>query len=183
MTDVLLTSEAFVKQVTSISDNIAGKYIQPAIREAQEFGLRYILGSALTERLKEMVASGTTGDADNVAYLDLLQRCQYYLAYAAVVEVAQKTSFKVANFGVVKTTDENAQTATQDEVAKVRYYYQAKADGHALDIQRWLLENRAAFPELDACACGRIAANLKSAASSGLWLGGARGKREGGQCR
>ena len=177
MTDVLLCSEAFVKNVTSISDNVAGKYIQPAIREAQEFGLRKILGSALTDRLKDLVRTGTAGDPGNEAYLDLLQRCQYYLAYSAVSEVAQKTSFKIANFGVVKTTDENAQVATQDEVAKVRFYYQAKADGHAVELERWVLDNRAAFPELNDCACRAMRSHLTTAASCGIWLGGPRGKR------
>ena len=30
--EILLTSEKFVKSVTSISDNLAGKYLLPAIR-------------------------------------------------------------------------------------------------------------------------------------------------------
>lgn len=176
MTDVLLTSATFVRDVTAISDNVAGKYLQPAIREAQEFGLRFILGDALTDRLKEIVAAGTAGDPGNEPYRDLLDKCQYFLAYRAASEVAQKTSFKVANFGVVKTTDENAQVATQDEVAKVRYYFDAKADGHAASLQRWLLDNAAAFPELGQGGCARIKANLTSSASCGLWLGGPRGK-------
>ena len=35
MAEILLTSEAFVKSVTNVSDNLAGKYILPSIREAQ----------------------------------------------------------------------------------------------------------------------------------------------------
>ena len=52
MAEYLLTSEAFVKEVSSISDNIAGKYILPSIREAQEVALKSIIGSCLLEHLK-----------------------------------------------------------------------------------------------------------------------------------
>ena len=44
MAEILLTSETFVKSVTNVSDNLAGKYILPSIREAQEQGLKSILG-------------------------------------------------------------------------------------------------------------------------------------------
>ena len=42
MAEILLSSEAFVKTVTSISDNLSGKYILPSLREAQEIGLKRI---------------------------------------------------------------------------------------------------------------------------------------------
>ena len=42
-------------------------------------------------------------------------------------------------------------------------------------MQGWLYENRAQFPELAQVDADRIAATLRSAASCGIWLGGARG--------
>jgi hypothetical protein len=174
--EILLTSEAFVKSVTSISDNVAGKYIKPAIREAQEIGLKGILGDALLSKLKALVGAGTIDATENAAYKALLDRSQYYLAYSAIVDVAQKVSYKIGNFGIVKSADENLQNATQDEIAKTQYYYQSKADACCYDLQGWILENRAAFPELNEHHCRRIASNLQSAASCGIFLGGARGK-------
>lgn len=176
MAEILLSSEAFVKSVTSISDNVAGKYILPALREAQEVGLKTILGSCLVETLKDMVSAGTITDPANTAYKELVDRCQYYLAYSAIVEVSQKVSYKIGNFGVAKSTDENLQVATQDEIAKTQYYYQSKADAHCLALQQWVLDNRSEFPELSECSCRAMKSHLLSAASSGLWLGGARGK-------
>ena len=87
-----------------------------------------------------------------------------------------KTSYKVTNFGVAKSQDENLQVATQDEIAKQEYYYQSKADYYALELQQWLLDNRSSFRELDECQCGKIRSNLYSAATCGLWLGGPRGR-------
>ena len=176
MAEILLSSEQFVKSVTSISDNIAGKYILPSLREAQEMGLREILGDCLLDYLMELVADGTITDPANAIYKTLLDKSQYYLAYQTVVEITNKVSYKVGNFGVAKSNDENLQVATQDEIAKMQYYYQSKADAHCYQLQTWLLANKRYIPQLTACACSRIASNLKSAATCGIWLGGPRGR-------
>lgn len=177
MAEIILTSEKFVKSVTSVSDNIAGKYILPSLREAQEQGLKGILGDALLAKLKGLVANKEIDLESNVAYKILLDRCQYYLAYAAIVEVTNKVSYKIGNFGVAKSSDENLQVASQDEIGKMQYYYQSKADAHCLDLQNFLLQNRSDYPELTENCCHTIESNLHSAASCGIFLGGARGKR------
>lgn len=171
--EILLTSEAFIKTVTSISDNLAGKYILPSLREAQEIGLRGILGDCLLDALKGMVADKNIPGP----YSGMMTHIQYYLAYQTVVEVLYKSSFKVTNFGVAKSQDENLQVAATDEIGKLGYYYQAKADAACFRLQNYLLNNRAEIPELDGCDCDRIKANLYSAATCGIWLGGARGKQ------
>lgn len=176
MAEILLSSEAFVKSVTSVSDNLSGKYILPSLREAQEIGLKSILGDSLLSKLKSLVKDGKIEDSVNVHYKDLIDRCQYYLAYVTIVEVTNKTSFKIGNFGVTKSTDENLQVATQDEVAKMQYYYQTKADAYCYDLQNWLIDNRTNFPELSDNDCKKIQSNLYSAASCGIFLGGVRGK-------
>lgn len=176
MAEILLSSEAFVKSVTSVSDNLSGKYILPSLREAQEINLKSILGDSLLSKLKSLVKGGKIEDSVNAHYKDLIDRCQYYLAYVTIVEVTNKTSFKIGNFGVTKSTDENLQVATQDEIAKMQYYYQTKADACCYDLQSWLIDNRTNFPELNDNDCRRIQSNLYSAATCGIFLGGARGK-------
>ena len=183
MAEFLLTSETFVKSVSNISDNVAGKFILPAIREAQEIQLKSILGSCLLSALKMMGANGTLDDPGNEWYKALVDECQYFLAYTAIVELANKVSYKIGNFGVAKSNDENLQVATQDEIAKQQYYYQSKADFHALELQQWILDNQSAFPELDECQCGKIRSNLYSAATCGLWLGGPRGRVTFNKCK
>ena len=177
MAEIILTSEKFVKSVTSVSDNIAGKYILPSLREAQEQGLKGILGDALLAKLKGLVANKEIDLESNAAYKILLDRCQYYLAYAAIVEVTNKVSYKIGKFGVAKSSDENLQVASQDEIGKMQYYYQSKADARCLDLQNFLLQNRSDYPELTENCCHNIESNLHSAASCGIFLGGSRGKR------
>ena len=176
MAEILLSSEAFVKSVTSASDNLSGKYILPSLREAQEIGLRGILGDRLLAKLKDLCKNGTLETESNGVYKTLVDHCQYYLAYMTIVEVTNKVSYKIGNFGVTKTQDENLQLASQDEIAKMQYYYQSKADACCLDLQNFLLEHRKDYPELTENSCYKIESNLHSAASCGIFLGGARGR-------
>lgn len=68
--EYLLVSETFVKSVTSISDNVSGKYIQSSIREAQEIALKSILGTCLLDKLKELGLAKELDDPANIAYKD-----------------------------------------------------------------------------------------------------------------
>lgn len=185
----LLCSEKFIKENSSISDNIAGKYILAALRDAQEIRLKGIIGECLLASLKEKQADGLfTEDpipADVAPYKELVDKCQFFLLHATEVELLFRVSYKVGNFGVSRSTDENLQVATSAEIERQQVFYQSKADAEAAQIQEWLLQNKAAFPELRDCDCARIQANLRTAASCGIVLGGARGKavRKGGCCR
>ena len=55
MEKVLLVSANFIKNVTNIDDNMPGKLIEPAIYEAQNEGLRTVLGDSLVDRLEDLV--------------------------------------------------------------------------------------------------------------------------------
>lgn len=170
----LLTSEDFVKSISPISDNLSGKYLLSAIREAQEIHLKSVIGSALLERCKDLVKSGELEQFGD--YTELVERCRYYLAYLAIAECAMKVSFKIANAGVVRTSDEHLHYPTYAEVSLIEKQYRNKADFYCYELQKWLCANRAQYPELSECDCERIGANLRSFNSCGIFLGGARGK-------
>lgn len=172
----LLASEEFVKRISPISDNLSGKYLLSALREAQEIHLKSVIGSALLERCKELIADGSIDDITNADYAELVERCRYYLAYWAIAECTMTTSFKVANAGVVRTTDEHLQSPTFTEVALIKKEYQNKADFYCYELQKWLRANSSQFPELTECDCERISANLGFSATCGVFLGGPRGK-------
>lgn len=176
MAEILLSSENFIKSVTNISDNVSGKYILTSLREAQEIGLKNIIGDCLLEKLKVLIKSGIDAN-ENIKYKCLLNKCQYYLAYMTIVELVYKVSYKIGNAGVVKTADENLQVASFEEIVAQKEFYQGKADFHCMEVQNYILENRSDFPEVDDCTCRKIHATLHSAATCGFFLGGARGKR------
>ena len=177
MNQVLLTSEKSVKQIACINDNVAGEYILAAVTEAQEIKLKTILGPALLAKVKKLIEEKTIEAPENAMYKELVEQCQYYLAYAAASELTYKTTYKITNFGVAKASDENLTVPPFEDVAKIKDFYQAKADFYCIEFQTFLYENRASFPELTQNKCNRIKANLYSAASCGIWLGGPRGKK------
>lgn len=170
---VLLTSEKFVKDLTPIDENLANKFLRSALIEAQEIGLREILGSCLLDTLKGKVQDKTL---DGV-YKELVEKCQYVLAYKALTTLCIQCTYKIANVGTVTTRDDNVDNLSWKDLTGVREYYTHKADFYTLLLQKYLLQNKSSFPELKECDCTRLEANLKSSASSGLWLGGVRGRK------
>lgn len=177
-TKALLTNEDFVRTTCGISQNLAGEYIEPSLREAQDTSLRIILGSELLDKVADLISDETIGDDENAAYKALLDDSplQYYLAYVAGIGVCQRVTFKVANAGVVKTPDEKVAVAEQPDMAKSQAFFQSKADAYGDALARWLLDNRDTIEELNEMRCSRIRAHLTSSACS-IFLGGPRGKR------
>lgn len=168
----LLTTEDNVKLIGGLDENIAGKYLRHAIMEAQEVGLRNIIGTNLLEALKTAAGASTLADE----YKTLVDEyIVYYLAYAAKAELLPKVAYKVSNAGVVKGAAEGYTAATPAEMESEIARAQAKADYHAYRMQLWLKANAAALPELTQRDCDRINACLRSSADCGIWLGGARG--------
>lgn len=170
--EVLLISAATVRETTNISDNVSDKYLLPAIHEAQEMGLCRIIGYVLLEKLKLLVAT----DALSGPHAELMTYIRYYLTYATIANLPMKIGYKITNMGVVRTSDDNVDSATFSEIIKVRDYYQAQADSYANKMQGYLCDQYSNFPELSESKFNQMRANLRSAASSGLFLGGARGK-------
>lgn len=178
MAEILLISEKYIKENCEISDNVSGKFLQSAIKEAQDLKLTPILGDALVNKLKELVANRTITEEANAAYKLLLDKyVQRFLMWTVKVDIAHTTSYKLSNFGVTKTSDENMQVASKDEIIADQDYSQAKADAYCNHMQNYLLDNRALYPELSENKLHQMKANLYSAASCGVFLGGARGKK------
>lgn len=177
MTEVLLIDADEVKSVSNVSDNIDNKYILSAIREAQEIRYHGIIGSAMLAKLKSLVSAGTIGLPENAMYKALLDKSQYYLAYSCIVLLMMRVNAKIANMGVVRTSDERVEPVSLDDLVAIRSEYQSMADSYCHQLQRWILENVAFLPEITQSCVAGIRANLHSAASCGIWLGGARGRR------
>lgn len=178
MVQVLLTNEQFIKSLASIDDNLAGKYLHSALVEAQEIDLREILGDNLLEAVKGRIQDK---EVDGVeipeAYQALINKCQYVLAYKTIASLCIQATYKIANVGVVTTSDDNVSNLAWGDLVRVKEYYTHKSDSYTRQLQNFLLQNRDDYPELQECDCKRIKAHLCSAATSGLWLGGIRARR------
>ena len=174
---ILLVSPQFIKNFTNVSDNLSGKLLESAIWEAQNYGLRTVLGDCLVNRLEGLVENNETELPENAKYKELLSKIQYYLAYTAVSNVCMLTAVKIDNAGLERVSDEHMEALDMDESFRLSDFYQKKADFLCRQLQNYVLSNREYFPELKECDCRAIRANLISAATTGLWLGGPRGTR------
>lgn len=176
MEKVLLVSSNFIKNVSNLSDNISGKLLEPAIYEAQNEGLRTVLGDCLVDRLESLVRDDEINLPENVMYKELLLKVQYYLAYTAIANICMLTSIKIDNAGLEQVSDEHMDPLDMDDSFRVQGFYQKKADYLCHQIQRFVLKHRSSYPELSDCDCSGMRSNLYSSATTGLWLGGVRGR-------
>lgn len=175
MSKVFLVDEGFVKGITNISDNMAGKLLYPAIQEAQDNGLQHILGTKLYNKLIELVDNDTIREDENEWYKELAKQCQYFLAYEALSNIIPLTAFKIDNAGISQVTDENMNPVNVQDIFSLQGFYRKKADYYAQLLQNFLLNNSTHYPELGNNAHS-IKTNLYSSASCGLFLGGMKGR-------
>lgn len=177
---IFLTSEAFIRSNVNINDEVHGKYVQAAMREAQDINLQQVLGTRLMKKLQDMVSGNTINNEGNEVYKECLDKCKWYLMYCTVARLMAITGVHVGNFGPNQPVDENMQSMRLSDIFQMEQYYVNKADHYCLELQNWLMEKHNELPELTKKKISEIGANLYSAASCGLWLGGARGR---GVCR
>lgn len=178
MTKILLISEDYIKTNSNLNDNVWGDYLLPAIREAEDIGLQSILGSCLYNQILHLVDENLIGENDYTAYKTLLDDyIQEYLMYQVLTDLTPIIGVKLANLGTVISNDEHVINLTEKERSNIKQYYQYRADFYARRLQEFLLNNKGLYPELKECDCERLRSNLNSAASTGIWLGGYRGRR------
>lgn len=181
--DILLCSEDVIKTYSHINDNIAGDYLLPAINIAQRSGLEGIIGTALVNKIQCLIGEVEIDFADNKYYKELLDEyITDYLVYESIKELIPIVSFKINNVGAARTDEEKTSLVSFSEVFKLKDYYEDKADYFAMRMQRYLAANYNQFPELNDSTLSNIKANITSAASCSIFLGGARSKRIKGGC-
>ena len=187
--NVLLISEDYIKSESNLDNNVSGKYLQSAIKLAQDIELQSLIGTKLLEALQkkcidwvdpnvEGAVADSIDDPDNIKYKELLD---YYvtpfLLFQVLSEVIVPITYKLSNFGVMRTDDEKDIAADASQVNLLRKYYKDKADFFKARLQDWVITYYNDFPELYSYKPLKdMYPNLYSASSCGLWLGGARGK-------
>ena len=174
MRNILITGEDFIKSNSETNDNVFGKFLLPSIRDMQDIYIQQCLGTNLYNTVLDKIANGElTG-----MYKTLVEDyARWYLLHLVVMDVLTTVNSKIGNLGAVHTRDEMITNLTDEEVDRLRYNHEVKANHYLKRLQEFVLENKDSFPELDACTCEGMKANLKSAATTSLWLGGIVGKR------
>ena len=178
MNKILLVSEDFVKTNSALNDNLWGKFLLPAIREAQDINLQAYLGECLYKTILGMVADGSITASTNESYKALLDGyIQPYLLYQIQANIVPVLNVKMANIGSVVSKDEYINTLSQGNIDLVQSDFQHKADFYAQNMLNFILNHSSEF-NLDECACRSLRAHLDSSASTSIWLGGLSGQHD-----
>lgn len=174
--DILLCNEDTIKTYTNISDNTAGDYIAPAIYMAQQSDLEECLGTALVQKIQELIGTGEIELPDFEDYKILLDDyITNFLAYATIVRLIPIVSFKIGNMGAVRSEDDKVTGMSYSEVFNLKDYYKQQADFLQSRLQKYLIANYSKYPELNSYkTVADLQSNLYSAANVPIWLGGCR---------
>jgi len=176
MNNVLLCSPDFIRMNTNISDNANSKVLSTAIREVQDFELQEIIGEILLDKLCQMVKDNTINDPENKTYKDVLDKSQMFIAYKVIAKLTLMFSYKIDNAGVVQSRDEFLDSVGMDDVLKLNDMYTNKADHYCYLLQNFIMSHLSELPEVTEFQAWKIHSTLYSAGTSGLFLGGARGR-------
>lgn len=175
---VYLINPTAIKDITNLSDNLSDKYIRSALREAQDIGLNQVLGTRLLEKLYTLVSTGDIKNTENAKYKKLLDsHISYYLAYETITNVVVIASVKIDNAGAVTSDAEKTNGLELKDIFKIESYYRQKADFYKSRLQAYLRMEHDNFPELEYEDAYNTLAEIESAYTSTIFLGGKRGKK------
>lgn len=178
MSKVLLCSENYIKTNSALNDNLFGKFLTPAILEAQNINLQTYLGECLYKTILNMVADNSITASTNESYKALLDDyIQPFLLYQVQANIIPTINVKLGNIGSVVSNDEHIATLSQGNIDLVQRDFQLKADFYAQRMLNFILNHSNEF-NLEECACRSLKAHLNSAASTTIWLGGLSGQHD-----
>lgn len=171
---VLLISEDYIKTNSPLNKNIWGEYLTPAIVEASDISLQYIIGSRLYCKICREVLEDTVEERFDDLITGLIQP---YLMYQTIVNLIPITSSKITNLGTVISNDEHVVNLSQAEREDLIYRYQTRADHYKRTMQQYLLKHKDLYPELQPCSdcgCDYVEPHLDPNPASPLFLMGKR---------
>ena len=142
--NTLLINPQYIKQYSTVGDNVDDNYITPAIIDAQLMGLQPIVGTMLYDCLCEMVDTKTVTTEyqellDNYITPYLLNKTQAYLLMNLFA--------KQRNAGVVQYLDVNQQQIDISQVKFLKADFESKATFYAQRLADFLCANSQVYPE------------------------------------
>jgi len=141
---LLISTETFAK-VTGVHGNIDPALIRPHIKAAQDMYILPALGSALYDKLLDLVAS----DSLTGKYQELVESyITDSLCYYTLLSVPTTISYQIWNIGVVRKAPQNSQVPTFSELSQLSKLYQDRAEFYLDRVIKYVQQNATSyFPE------------------------------------
>jgi hypothetical protein len=143
MAQVILLSEATLKQRSILQDNVDMKVVSPAILDVQEEYILPILGTSLYNDLLEQVRTNTLTNDYRTLLDDYITRC---MIWYCKFELPMDLTYKYFNKSVGVMNAENMNAASMDELQYVLNRAKNKAEWYAERLTKFLLSNPTKYP-------------------------------------
>jgi len=147
--NIYLISETSFKDYTIASQNIDTKFLGSIIKMVQDRYVHPICGTALYNKLLDIVADGTikTNPANSNYKLLVDDYLTDVLFNYVLSEIPMSLQFKYVNKGVLKRTSENTQQPDFDELTSVMGFYKGYAEWYSERAINYLTANNTLYPE------------------------------------
>jgi hypothetical protein len=140
----LLIDDVYLSDNTPLGKNIDPSQIYPFVEEAQDVYVQDILGTNLyNDLMYRMVYATASIISQETALLDMLSKTTaYYSVYMALPHL----SIKIRNIGVAKSSADNTEPASLDDMKYLRNEVKNMAEFWAQRSINYLCDNSSFFP-------------------------------------
>lgn len=161
-TSILIINEEFIKENSTVSDNLSDKLIKPSIIDAQISGLMPLIGEILYDKICSMIESDSIQDS----YKQLIDNyIKHYLLYQTIANMTINNFQKQHNAGSVQYVDTNYSNIQLRELQYVETHWNNKAAFYAKRLTDYLIANNDIFPEYKTCETGKMKSNERTITS------------------
>lgn len=143
MANILIVTEAYIKEHTIIPSNVDSKLITPAIKDCQNLYIHKILGSALFYEIASQISGNTVSVLNRTLINDYITPC--LMAYV-LYEVAPMINYQFTNKNIATKDSESSKPLTLDEIKFIMDRLLNKAEWYGERVINFLKENYEDYP-------------------------------------
>ena len=149
MSKIYLVSCDYLKENTTINNNVDNNLLNNSIWEAQSMHIQQITGTELYNKIIGLVENNQIGLAVNVKYKSLLDNyIRPAIVYWAWYESITYIAFKVVNKGIELQNSDYSNNTSIDQMEYLRDEIRNKAEFYSQRLTDFMYQNRSDYPEL-----------------------------------
>jgi len=179
MANVLFISEARLKSLTAVHDNVEPDDLMPYVVQAQDIYLQDVLGTKFYQSLKTAVSASTLTAAETTLIEDYISPAiANYSLYLAIPTL----NYKFKNKSILNPSSEESLNTGFDEMKYLRENVLDTAQFYMTRTQEYICDNSTEFPDYTQPGSDGMMPNPRSPYNSGIVMPDSRGCRCYGEC-
>lgn len=144
MSIVKFISTQYLKESTSIQNNVDDSLLEPYIIKVQDTHIQQVLGSSFMAHLYDAIENSTLTAVEEALIRNYIQRT---VAEWAHYEVYPFLNYKNTNKAISKESSEYSVPAELDEIKYMRSAIRDMAEFYSTRLAKYLCDHQSDFPE------------------------------------